>query len=174
MEKQQTIRKLTLAAMILALGIVFGRLFLIPLPWTRGNVNLCDAAIFVSVMLLGPWYGGVIGGFTGLFLDLISGFAQYAPFSFIAHGLEGLVAGLVMKWLPNRVGRVLGLVCGIIVMVVCYFFADSFLYNWATGTLGLIPNTIQGLIGAVIAILFERPLRRRLNISFATRKEDKR
>lgn len=166
MEKQERIKKLTLAAMFLALAVVFGRLFLIPLPWTRGNVNLCDAAIFVGVMLLGPWYGGAIGGFAGLFLDLISGFAQYAPFSFIAHGLEGLIAGLVMRWLPNRWGRILGLTLGVIVMVICYFFADSFLYNWATGTLGIIPNIVQGLIGAVIAILFEKPLRKRLNISF--------
>lgn len=165
MEKQERIKKLTLAAMFLALAVVFGRLFLIPLPWTRGNVNLCDAAIFVGVMLLGPWYGGAIGGFAGLFLDLISGFAQYAPFSFIAHGLEGLIAGLVMRWLPNRWGRILGLALGVIVMVICYFFADSFLYNWATGTLGIIPNIVQGLIGAVIAILFEKPLRKRLNIS---------
>lgn len=166
MGRQERIKKLTLAAMLLALSVVFGRLFLIPLPWTRGNVNLCDAAIFVGVMLLGPWYGGAIGGFAGLFLDLISGFAQYAPFSFIAHGLEGLIAGLVIRWLPNRWGQFLGLALGIIIMVICYFFADSFLYNWATGTLGIIPNTIQGLIGAVIAVLFERPLRNRLNISF--------
>lgn len=166
MQKQVQTKKLALAAMLLALAIVFGRLFLIPLPWTRGNVNLCDAAIFVGVMLLGPWYGGAIGGFAGLFLDLISGFAQYAPFSFVAHGLEGLLAGLIMRWLPGRWGRFLGLLVGVIIMVVCYFFADSFLYNWATGTLGIIPNVIQGLIGALLAILFERPLRRRLNISF--------
>lgn len=172
MKKQETIRKLTLAAMLLALGIVFGRLFLIPLPWTRGNVNLCDVAIFTGVMLLGPWYGGAIGGFAGLFLDLISGFAQYAPFSFVAHGLEGVVAGLIIKWLPNRLGQVVGLVSGIVVMVACYFFADSLLYNWATGTLGIIPNIIQGAIGAVIAVVFERPLRQRLNISFSKQEEE--
>ncbi len=165
MKKQTRIKKLTLAAMFLALSIVFGRVFLIPLPWTRGNVNLCDAAILVGALLLGPWYGGAIGGFAGLFLDLISGFAQYAPFSFIAHGLEGVVVGLVARWLPNQWGRLLGLVFGIIIMVVCYFFADSLLYSWATGTLGIIPNTVQGLVGAVIAVSFEMPLRRKLNIS---------
>ncbi len=165
MKKQTRIKKLTLAAMFLALSIVFGRVFLIPLPWTRGNVNLCDAAILVGALLLGPWYGGAIGGFAGLFLDLISGFAQYAPFSFIAHGLEGVVVGLVARWLPNRWGRLLGLVFGIIIMVVCYFFADSLLYSWATGTLGIIPNMVQGLVGAVIAVSFEMPLRRKLNIS---------
>lgn len=166
MKMQERTKKITLSAMLLALSIVFGRLFLIPLPWTHGNVNLCDAAIFVGVMLLGPWYGGAIGGFAGLFLDLISGFAQYAPFSFIAHGLEGLIAGLVMRWLPNRWGRILGLIVGVAVMVIGYFFADSFLYSWTTGGLGVIPNIIQGLIGAVVALLFDKPLRRRLNISF--------
>lgn len=165
MKRQERIKKLTLAALFLALAVVFGRVFLIPLPWTRGNVNLCDAAILIGALLLGPWYGGAIGGFAGLFLDLISGFAQYAPFSFIAHGLEGLIVGLVARWLPNRWGRLLGLVLGIAIMVICYLFADSLLYSWATGVLGIIPNTIQGLVGAVIAVCFEVPLRRRLHVS---------
>lgn len=165
MKRQERIKKLTLAALFLALAVVFGRVFLIPLPWTRGNVNLCDAAILIGALLLGPWYGGAIGGFAGLFLDLISGFAQYAPFSFIAHGLEGLIVGLVARWLPNRWGRLLGLVLGIVIMVICYLFADSLLYSWATGVLGIIPNTIQGLVGAVIAVCFEVPLRRRLHVS---------
>ena len=165
MKRQERIKKLTLAALFLALAVVFGRVFLIPLPWTRGNVNLCDAAILIGALLLGPWYGGAIGGFAGLFLDLISGFAQYAPFSFIAHGLEGLIVGLVARWLPNRWGRLLGLVLGVVIMVICYLFADSLLYSWAIGVLGIIPNTIQGLVGAVIAVCFEVPLRRRLHVS---------
>lgn len=165
MKRQERIKKLTLAALFLALAVVFGRVFLIPLPWTRGNVNLCDAALLIGALLLGPWYGGAIGGFAGLFLDLISGFAQYAPFSFIAHGLEGLIVGLVARWLPNRWGRLLGLVLGVVIMVICYLFADSLLYSWATGVLGIIPNTIQGLVGAVIAVCFEVPLRRRLHVS---------
>ena len=166
MKTQQTTKKLTLAAMLIALSIVFGRFFLIPLPWTHGNVNLCDAAIFVGAMLLGPWYGGIIGGSAGLFLDLLSGFGQYAPFSFIAHGLEGLIAGWLIRWFPNRWGQLLGLVLGVAVMVVCYFFADAMLYSWSTSALGVIPNTLQGVIGAVVAALFERPLKRNLHLSF--------
>lgn len=165
MKSQATTRKITLSAMLLALAIVFGRLFLIPLPWTHGNVNLCDAVIFIGAMLLGPWFGGAIGGFAGLLLDFISGFGQYAPFSFIAHGLEGVIAGLLVRWLPNRWGQALGLTLGTIIMVACYFLADSLLYSWSTGVLGIIPNLIQGLIGAVVAALFEKPLKHNLNVS---------
>ncbi len=53
-------------------------------------------------MLLGPVYGRKVGGLGGLFLDLISGYTQYAPFSLIAHGLEGLLAG----WLYKKLVRI--------------------------------------------------------------------
>ncbi|MDO4902874.1 MAG: ECF transporter S component [Limosilactobacillus sp.] len=164
MRKNSMIQKLTLAAMFIALGVVFGRLFLIPLPWTHGNINLCDAAIFVGTMLLGPFYGGVIGGFTGLFLDLISGYAQYAPFSFVAHGLEGLIAGLIIAHLAGKSGKVVGLLVGVVVMVIGYFFTDSILYNWATGSLGIIPNICQGLVGAVVAFVVEATLSKRISL----------
>ena len=79
------IRKITISAMLMALLIIFGRVFLIPIPWTHGNVNLCDAAVLLASLLFGKWYGGTVGGFGALLLDLISGYANFALFSFLAH-----------------------------------------------------------------------------------------
>lgn len=58
-------------------------------------------------------------GFAGLFLDLISALPSMSV-SFVAHGLEGLLTGLVMRWLPGRWAASWALQLGIIVMV-CYF-----------------------------------------------------
>lgn len=151
---QSGMRKFIFAALLLAITVVFGRIFIIPIPWTHGNVNLCDAGIFIAAMLMGPLYGGVVGGFGGLLLDLISGYTQYAPFSFIAHGLEGLVTG----WLYRRTGnkkfaQVCALAAGIIVMVLGYFVADSIMYKLTAGVLGIGTNILQGIVGAIVAVL---------------------
>ena len=61
----QQLKKLIFAALLLAITIVFGRIFIIPIPWTHGNVNLCDAGILIAAMLLGPVYGTAVGGLGG-------------------------------------------------------------------------------------------------------------
>ncbi|KRL23990.1 hypothetical protein FC47_GL001129 [Limosilactobacillus mucosae DSM 13345] len=156
-------------ALLTALTLIFGRFFLIPLPWTHGNINLCDVGIFIGAMLLGPWAGGFIGGFGAMFLDLISGFAQYAPFSFISHGLEGIAAGLVFKYVRGKWGRIAGVAAGTIVMVVGYFFSDAILYTWATGAAGIFPNLIQGIVGSVIALLIASPVEKAVHPALSSK-----
>lgn len=161
----QQLKKLIFAALLLAITIVFGRIFIIPIPWTHGNVNLCDAGILITAMLLGPVYGTAVGGLGGLFLDLISGYTQYAPFSFIAHGLEGLIAGwLVKKFGNKKLAQFGSLLIAVLVMVICYFFADSILYTWAAGILGVGTNILQGIVGLVITMLIVPMIKKRINI----------
>lgn len=163
----QQLNKLIFAALLLAITIVFGRIFIIPIPWTHGNVNLCDAGILIAAMLLGPVYGTAVGGLGGLFLDFISGYTQYAPFSLIAHGLEGLLAGWLYKKAgkkKNKFAEYGANLIAILVMVICYFFADSILYNWSAGVLGIGTNILQGIVGMVIAILIVPTIKKRINL----------
>ena len=104
-----------------------------------------------------------------MFLDLISGFAQYAPFSFISHGLEGIAAGLVFKYVRGKWGRIAGVAAGTIVMVVGYFFSDAILYTWATGAAGIFPNLIQGIVGSVIALLIASPVEKAVHPALSSK-----
>ncbi|MBM6754398.1 ECF transporter S component [Lactobacillus alvi] len=152
--KSKSLYRWVFAAILLAITIVFGRFFLLPIPWTHGNINLSDASIFVASALLGPLPSGLIGGLGTAFLDLISGYTQYAPFSFVAHGLEGLLAGwLYQRFGKHRLGQWVSLAVGAFVMVVGYLFADSLLYNWTAGVLGIGTNFLQGLVGVAVAQL---------------------
>lgn len=151
---RNSMRQFIFAALLLAITVVFGRIFIIPIPWTHGNVNLCDTGIFVAAMLMGPAYGGLVGGFGSLILDLISGYTQYAPFSFIAHGLEGLITGWLYRKTNNKkIAQIAALVAGILVMVLGYFIADSIMYKLAAGVLGIGTNLLQGIVGAIVAVL---------------------
>ncbi|WP_076460379.1 ECF transporter S component [Limosilactobacillus caccae] len=161
----RTNRKFTrtiIGAMLLALTLVLGRFFLFPIPWTHGNVNLCDAGVFTAAMLLGPGAGTVVGGFGGLFLDLISGFPQDALFSFAAHGLEGLISGWIYKkYGQYRWGKWLAVLAGTIVMIAIYFICNSVMYHVITGFMSLGSNFIQGMVGGLVALVIIQQLKKR-------------
>ena len=161
-KKEHGLRSFIFAALLLAITVVFGRIFIIPIPWTHGNVNLCDAGIFIAAMLLGPAYGGVVGGFGGLLLDLISGFTQYAPFSLVAHGLEGFITGWIYRKTDSKSAHWLALIVGIVIMVVAYFIADTIMYKLTAGLLGIGTNILQGIVGAVVAMLVVPSINKRI------------
>lgn len=155
--------KVVLTAMFIAVTVAISRFFIIPIPMTHGNINLCDAGIFISALLLGPRVGGVVGGASGFLLDLISGYGQYMWFSLIVHGAEGLIVGLIAgkntdrKWI-----KLIAVSVGIVIMVIGYFVADSVLYNIYAGYIGIGTNLIQGAVGALIAYLVTPRLKKRI------------
>lgn len=155
--------KVVLTAMFIAVTVAISRFFIIPIPMTHGNINPCDAGIFISALLLGPRVGGVVGGASGFLLDLISGYGQYMWFSLIVHGAEGLIVGLIAgkntdrKWI-----KLIAVSVGIVIMVIGYFVADSVLYNIYAGYIGIGTNLIQGAVGALIAYLVTPRLKKRI------------
>lgn len=155
--------KVVLTAMFIAVTVAISRFLIIPIPMTHGNINLCDAGIFISALLLGPRVGGIVGGASGFLLDLISGYGQYMWFSLIVHDAEGLIVGLIAgrnvdrKWI-----KLIAVSVGIVIMVIGYFVADSVLYNIYAGYVGIGTNLIQGAVGALIAYLVTPRLKKRI------------
>ena len=152
-------KQVALLGLIIACNLVVARIFLIPIPFTKGNVNLCDAGITLAALLFGRQAGGFVGALSGLLLDLISGYPQYMLFSLIAHGGEGYLIGKMAKkslWLAAF--------SGIFFMVLVYLGADSLLYTVPSGLLGLPLNLIQGFIGVSVGYFLAQGLKRRLTI----------
>lgn len=161
--KNNRLKMMTVTALLTALNVVISRILIIPIPFTHGNINLCDAGIFIVAMLYGPWAGLFTGAVSGFLLDLISGYSQYMFFSLIVHGLEGLVVGLLFQRLradSSKVKQVGIMLVGTIIMVAGYFCSDSILYNIQTGLVGIPMNCIQGIVGLVVALLLTPQLRK--------------
>ncbi|MBZ2202154.1 MAG: ECF transporter S component [Lentilactobacillus hilgardii] len=154
--------KIVLTAMFIAITVAISRFLIIPVPMTHGYINLCDAGIFISAILIGPLAGGIVGGASGFILDLTAGYSQYMWFSLIVHGIEGLIVGLIchrdnnLKW-----AKIIAVIIGIIIMVTGYFVADSILYTAFAGFIGIGSNIIQGVAGAIIACIVTPKLKRR-------------
>ncbi|AQW21226.1 ECF transporter S component [Lentilactobacillus curieae] len=159
----EQIKKMVIAAVLIAFTVVISRVFIIPVPMTHGYINLCDAGIFIAAFLLGPKLGGLVGGATGFLLDLLAGYGQYMIFSLIVHGLEGFLVGLIANQNANhRYIKTIAMVIGVVVMVVGYLITDSLLYTPATGFVGVPMNIVQGIVGAGFAAGIYPILKRRV------------
>lgn len=151
-----SLKRLVLLALLTAINVVVSRIFIIPMPLTHGNINLCDAIIYIVALLFGPMAGGIVGGLSGFLLDLLGGYGQFILFSLIVHGLEGFFVGLVFKYwnLRNQmVKAAIAGVVGVFFMVAGYFITNTVLYTWAAGFASLFTNTIQGAVGVVLALV---------------------
>ena len=155
-ENDFSLKRLVLLALLTAINVVVSRIFIIPMPLTHGNINLCDAIIYLVALLFGPVAGGIVGGLSGFLLDLLGGYGQFMLFSLVVHGLEGFFVGLVFKYWNLRNQMVKGAIAGVVgvfFMVAGYFFTNTVLYTWAAGFASLLTNTIQGAVGVVLALV---------------------
>ena len=65
---------------MIALTVALSLTVLIPVPATNGFVTLCEAGIYTTASLFGPLGGLTVGATSGLLIDLISGYPQWAIF----------------------------------------------------------------------------------------------
>lgn len=146
--------------MLAAMTCVATMIIQIPLS-VNGYVNMGDAVVLFTAYLLGPLYGAVAGGLGSMLADLISGYAIFAPATFVIKALMAALSGIMfMRLTKTRLKKpVITVICGICgeaVMVVGYFaFSAVFLIGSAAAA--EIPgNIIQGVFGvAVSAILHQ-------------------
>jgi len=110
--------KIASAAILTAVTVVMTIAVRIPIAPTRGYINLGDLAIYFTALSFGPVTALIAGGLGTAIADIISGFSQWAPFSFLIHGLQGLAVGLVLKLLLRRENRFSVAISGIIVFSV--------------------------------------------------------
>ena len=158
--KNNHLIRLCTAAMFAALICVGTIIIVIPTPF-GGNVNLGDCFILVGAWILGPVYGAAAGAVGSAIADLFSGYALYAPATFIIKGLIGLLAALIAKGIAAKaptlknLGYVLGALSGEAVMILGYFVFEATVAGYGiTGAAANIPyNTVQGMCGMTLGVV---------------------
>lgn len=139
----------------------FGTLLIrVPIPATTGYFNLGDIFVVWAGLWLGPLGGLIVGGVGPSIADAI-GFPQFIPATMVTKGLEGLVVGLLASRNPGLPRRVVAVLAGAVCLVAGYFVFEAFVYpalsrimplfavtDLAAATVELVPNSVQGLIGA--------------------------
>lgn len=106
MNQNKALRKLVLAALFVALDLIFTRVFVIYIMGGAERVSLQFLASSVCGWALGPWWGAgvaaaadLLGAFTGS-----SGFAFFPGFTLTA-ALRGFTYGLLLHRKPIKLGR---------------------------------------------------------------------
>lgn len=164
-------RDLTLTALLIALTTVATMVIRIPVPATQGYINLGDSMVYISALLFGPITGLLAGGIGSALADLLGGFSQFAPYTLVIKGLEGLLVGLLSWRLVRRLSPTAGsiLAAGVAIvigggaMVSGYFVAEAYLLKLgvqaaAAEVPGNIFQVVGGLVVAIPAALILRNL----------------
>ena len=157
----RAVRALALMALFSALVTVATLVIRIPIPITKGYFNLGDTLIFIAAALLGPVYGLVAGGVGSALADVIGGYVHFAPWTLVIKGIEGLIAGALLRLVrvdPEKVGRAMAILAGMFLiaalwMVIGYFSAEYVIYAFdITPALAELPfNILQGVLSALTA-----------------------
>lgn len=147
--------RIVLFALFASLTVVMTLLFHFPIPYGQGYLNIGDSVVLLAALVMGPAAGFWVGSIGSALADMIAGYAMYMPFTFVVKGLEGLLAG----WLYSKTKKLsISLIIPVIWMPVGYLLTDWFLYGLAAAIAAFPMNLLQGIVGAVTAIILYRTI----------------
>lgn len=151
--------QLVLTAMLVTL--VFVSTFFIniklPIAANGGLVHLGSAMLFIIAIIFGPKKGAIAGAFGMALFDIFSGWTLWAPFSFLARGLQGWIIGKI-AWSNGRNGQstlfnVLAIIVSVPFMLLGYYICERVLYNsWIIPFASIPGNLVQNGVGLLVAI----------------------
>lgn len=140
----------------------------LPVSINGGLIHLGTGMLYIAAIVFGRKKGAVAGAFGMFLFDIISGWAAWAPFTFVIRGVMGYLVGTIAN-LKGRDGKsfifnLLAILAGGVWMIVGYYFAEVILYgNWATPVTSIPGNVLQIVLGLVsLAVV---PVLKRLRIS---------
>ena len=155
--KRSSTRTVILAALLAAFTTVATMIIKFPTP-TLGYIHLGDGLVLLCGVLLGPGLGAAAAGIGSMLADLFSGYAHYAPGTFLIKLCMAVAAALIFRFLRNRPASKLLLAQGAsglvaeAVMVAGYFGYSCLWLGKGLAAAASIPgNVVQGALGLVTA-----------------------
>ncbi len=152
--KHQNIQKLVFSALLAALTCVCTMVIQIPGLTTGGYINLGDSIVLLCAWYIGGVYGAAAAGIGSMMADIFSGYAIYAPATFVIKALMAFAAWAVFKKLQNHKGQYLGAVAAGLIMMTGYLLFEAVFMGYGIGAAAAIPgNLIQGFTGCTAGVV---------------------
>ncbi|MBR5479827.1 MAG: ECF transporter S component [Clostridia bacterium] len=131
---------------------------IIKIPTSFGYINLGDCFVLLAGWALSPLYGFCAAAIGSALADVFSGYAMYAPVTFIVKGIMALIAFYGVKLLTTKkCNELVSLItCGAtaeILMILGYFVFEGILYGFIASAANIPFNAIQGIVGLILGIL---------------------
>ncbi len=162
-------KRLVKTALLTALVCVVTMAVKIPSPF-KGYLNLGDSMVLLSAFMLSPLDCFLAAGIGSAMADIFSGYAVYAPATFVIKGCTALVACLIAKKLLNgkvksNLSVLVGGAVGELVMVAGYYLFEGAMYGFSASAVNILPNMLQGIAGLVLGTAL-CGLTKRIKINF--------
>lgn len=157
-----TINQIALYGVLMALTVLATMLVTIPTIATQGYINLGDAIVLLSGMILGPTGGFVVGGVGSALADIILGYSYYAPFTLVIKGIEGALGVFLFRKLFKEKTSLAPLVVAGVWMATGYMIAEVFLYGAPAAVASFPGNVLQGVVGAVLATIVFKNIKNKI------------
>ena len=146
-------------------AIIFVAAYMIHIPTAGGVVHLGDCMVFIAAVVLGKKRGAYASAIGMALFDILSGYAIWAPFTFVIKGIMAYIVGAILEMRKSgglKVRLYAFLAAGIF-MVPAYYLVQVLIGALLTGELGLtaafiyalkdVPtNIFQVVSGIVIAL----------------------
>lgn len=154
--------KLVAAAVFTAVICVATFAVQIPMPATGGYVNLGDCFVLTAGLFLGTVYGAIAAGLGSALADVLAGYVQYAPATFVIKAFMAVAVFVTYKALRkalkgrfSAVAKLVGAVSAEAVMVLGYFAYEAVILKYGIAAAGsILGNVMQGVVGTVAAVAF--------------------
>lgn len=125
-------------------------------PLALGYVNLGDCFVLLSAFLLPMPYCLFPAAIGSCLADVFSGYAVYAPATFIIKGLMALSAYFIFKTLKRFRpvwAYLLSAIIAEFIMVFGYLVFETVLYGFGVAIVNVPFNFLQSLVAVVTALL---------------------
>ena len=149
-------QKIVISSLFAALICVATMLIKIPSP-LKGYINLGDGIVLLAAWILPLPYGLVAAGLGSALADLFSGYAVYAPSTFIIKALMVVVAYSFYKLFAKKakatLSRVFSGILSEFVMILGYFLFEGILYGFVPSLVNIPANAVQAVAGIIIGVI---------------------
>jgi len=166
-KSKSKVRDMVETALLISLVFVSTAFINVKLPIlsSGGLVHLGTGMLFISAIVFGKEKAAIAGAVGMAIFDLSSGWALWAPFTFVIRGAMGYVMGAI-AYSNNKKGNsitfnILGIIVSGAVMIAGYYISEVIIYgNWLTPVTSIPGNLTQIVVGSLLALPIAKILKR--------------
>lgn len=149
------IRNIVYSALFAAIICIATVIVRIPVPATKGYINLGDCFVIISGAVLGPLYGFLASALGSALSDIINGAAYFVPATFIIKGVMALAVSLIYgKTGRKKFSLLLSGIIAEIIMTAGYLVYEAFVLGYKSAAVAELPmNAIQGAAGIILSFI---------------------
>lgn len=157
------IQDIVMIGLVTALVFIFTYFPIFRIDYGVGYFNLGDIPILLAATLIAPELGAIAGAIGAGFGDLFSGYALFIPYTVVAKGLEGYVAGKLFRIIKQPILKYGAIPLGTFIMVATYQLAYA-LIDPTYAVAGLFLDLGQATFASVISIALLIVLKNRFTL----------